>query len=636
MKFKYIITLASAFIASNADCITHKSITQELKACQSAWNAAKNRDWSKAIELAKKDSCKNSKSAITWLALQESNAGLSLNEIDIFITQHKHWPSIAKIERQVENDMKIRANNSQIISWFSHKKPKSAAGSMSYIEALLASGKEQLAQEVIRYTWRNVPLNDSQESKFYAKYGKHLKADDHFMRTDRLLWIGEKQSAKAMLRHLSPRYHNWLKARLALQNYSSDAQILLTNVPSEMMNQPGLVFDRLRYYKKHDNLKGASLINSNVVNKEQAKQWWKMACFFSREAITQLNYDLAYKVMREFPHQDRNFIDEAEFQMGYIALTFQNKPELAFEHFSKSYESANTTPSKAKAAYWAAHSLKGLKDNELSKAWLEKGTISPASFYGQLCLEDLGRKIEITLHKSKPKLGPSIENSFDQKTMVKAARLLAANGYENSVNGLVYNLFSNAKNNEERILAGELVNEIAPSYSVEFSRAMIQTMPANRDWMFPTKYIPSDLKLDRSLVSAIIHKESNYNKNSISSVGALGLMQLMPNTARIAAKQLNVPYSEKRLLKDGSYNVQLGTFHLNKVYNRYNGSYVLATAAYNAGDTPVTRWIRNLGLPPSSNFELAKWIEQIPYTETRLYVKLVLATKNVYKFARRR
>ncbi len=110
-----------------------------------------------------------------------------------------------------------------------------------------------------------------------------------------------------------------------------------------------------------------------------------------------------------------------------------------------------------------------------------------------------------------------------------------------------------------------------------------------------------------------------------SSAGAVGLMQLMPATGRKVAKAISLPYSGLATLTNPVSNIRLGTSYLGQMSERYNGNQVLATAAYNAGPHRVDRW-----LPEDGALDARIWIENIPFTETRKYVKRVLAAQAIF------
>src|SRR5688500_8228918 len=108
-------------------------------------------------------------------------------------------------------------------------------------------------------------------------------------------------------------------------------------------------------------------------------------------------------------------------------------------------------------------------------------------------------------------------------------------------------------------------------------------------------------------------------------------MQRMHDTARETANKVGVVYSKARLTTDAAYNALLGSTYLAAQLKRYDGSLVLAAAAYNAGPGNANKWIKAFGDPRDEDIDPVNWIEQIPLQETRNYVKRVLGNYLVYR-----
>jgi len=123
----------------------------------------------------------------------------------------------------------------------------------------------------------------------------------------------------------------------------------------------------------------------------------------------------------------------------------------------------------------------------------------------------------------------------------------------------------------------------------------------------------------------VARSESLFMRDARSSAGAIGLMQLMPATGKTVAKELNLPYTGLNTLTDPQINIRLGTTYLGQMAKRFGGNRVLATAAYNAGPHRVDRW-----LPTTGNQDARVWIENIPFNETRQYVKRVMAAETIF------
>ena len=171
---------------------------------------------------------------------------------------------------------------------------------------------------------------------------------------------------------------------------------------------------------------------------------------------------------------------------------------------------------------------------------------------------------------------------------------------------------------------------------LEWSDRAIMTLAQLRDWhdlqlRFPLAHEPlfdqaaKRSNIEKTWIYGIARQESAFMHDARSPVGATGLMQLMPRTARSVSRRLNLRYSSKKLL-DPKYNVRLGSHYLKTLLKRYKGNRVLATAAYNAGPTNVKRWLKRNDGP------LDIWIENIPFNETREYVQRVLAYSTIYSY----
>ena len=135
-----------------------------------------------------------------------------------------------------------------------------------------------------------------------------------------------------------------------------------------------------------------------------------------------------------------------------------------------------------------------------------------------------------------------------------------------------------------------------------------------------------------SLALAVAKIESDFNTRALSTAGARGVMQIMPATARVVSRRVRLPYAKSKLT-NAAYNVKLGSAYLADLIEKYDGSYVLALAAYNAGPSNVRRWLRDNGDPRHDpGVDLVDWIELISIPETRNYVQRVLEGAQVYRW----
>ncbi|MDT8975493.1 lytic transglycosylase domain-containing protein [Paenibacillus sp. chi10] len=154
-------------------------------------------------------------------------------------------------------------------------------------------------------------------------------------------------------------------------------------------------------------------------------------------------------------------------------------------------------------------------------------------------------------------------------------------------------------------------------------------------WMYPIAYedeirkYAAQYDVDPLLVAAIIRVETNFQAGRESRKGAIGVMQLMPETATWAMEQLkmNNRWSLDELKNTADPNILIGTWYLKSLHKQFNENWIAAIAAYNAGPGNVNKWIRNKVWDGS--YDTAK--QQIPYGETKLYVQRVIHYYDKYK-----
>jgi soluble lytic murein transglycosylase len=133
-----------------------------------------------------------------------------------------------------------------------------------------------------------------------------------------------------------------------------------------------------------------------------------------------------------------------------------------------------------------------------------------------------------------------------------------------------------------------------------------------------------------SMTHGITRQESSFDKSAVSFAGARGMMQLMPGTAREQAGKMGIGYDYGRLTTDPAYNVSLGSAYYARLLDTWGGNHVLAVASYNAGAGNVRKWERAYGDPRQPGTDVVRWIERIPFMETRGYVQRVLENSVVY------
>ena len=132
--------------------------------------------------------------------------------------------------------------------------------------------------------------------------------------------------------------------------------------------------------------------------------------------------------------------------------------------------------------------------------------------------------------------------------------------------------------------------------------------------------------MDPLFVAAMILEESRFGAEVVSWAGAIGLMQIMPQTGRELARQLKMRRFEKNMLSNPSVNIEMGTKYMKFLMNRFKDNHALVTGAYNGGPGRMSRWVKERGLA-----DLDEFIEDVAINETRRHIKKVLDSYYVYK-----
>ena len=290
----------------------------------------------------------------------------------------------------------------------------------------------------------------------------------------------------------------------------------------------------------------------------------------------------------------------------------------------------NMTPSVRKRdpawSYWYARAQKELGEEALAKETFQ--TLSEQfNFYGQLSREELG--LPISIPKKQAVDEATIKQMAAKKGFARAVRFydmgLRFEGNREwnwELKGLTDKQLIAVAEHAKRINLYDRAVNTADRTKVEHDFSLRYPTPF-KDSLSP---IAHGIGLDVNWAYGLIRQESRFIMAAKSNVGASGLMQVMPSTAKYVAKKIGMNHFKVTQLGDMHTNLTLGSNYLNMVLQDLDGSWALASAAYNAGPGRPKAWREKLNRP----VEGAIFAETIPFNETRGYVKNVLANANYY------
>lgn len=344
----------------------------------------------------------------------------------------------------------------------------------------------------------------------------------------------------------------------------------------------------------------------------------------------------------------------AALRLGLLAFRQQD-----FARSTAIFEKLVSTPStetlELQARYWLWRSLEKTKSERARVEGDELARRFPFSYYGlRARLENAGGTLDWM--KENPKQDPKadkIENKIwvtqEEKMSFERALVLISAGWFDEAQGEIQilpapitpdakavraRLWAAAKN---FLTASKLANE---AWDAKFELRRPELM----GFVWPTEYrdvfetTAKAKNLDPILTRSLTKQESGYNKKAVSTSNALGLMQMIPPTAREIADDLrmgkiNLPDD----MFDPERNIKMGTHYIAKMLNQFKGHVPLALAAYNAGPTRVDRWLKSrstlqgLQETRSSAPEFELWIDEFPFNETSFYVKAILRNQMIYQ-----
>ncbi|MDD2705020.1 MAG: lytic transglycosylase domain-containing protein, partial [Acidocella sp.] len=261
----------------------------------------------------------------------------------------------------------------------------------------------------------------------------------------------------------------------------------------------------------------------------------------------------------------------------------------------------------------------------------------PNTYYGQLAAMALGDSPQQLAARiqavSEPDFSANDALDFGLMELPRAAVLLAQMNDPKDAAIFLNRLGVVALDDRNRELAAKLALGLGlPQSAVSIARnaGIAGQMLVREGW--PTPYNPPSTMLDPAVANGIMRQESSFDPNVSSSAGAVGLMQLLPETARRTARKNGIPYSGN--LFDPEQNMALGTAYLANEAKNFGNCLPLAFAAYNAGPTNVVRWLATYGDPELGSAQgganIIDWIEEIPFSETRNYVQRVSENVTIY------
>ena len=570
---------------------------------------------------------------LSW-AVALNGGDIPSGEIAATASELAGWPGMKTLRRNIERALyREKADPGEVLAALGDTPPQTMEGVIILARAHLAGGNSAAASKVISRFWRKEKLEAKEEAFILREFGGVLSKADHRARMEQMLHYDRVSAASRVAKHADA--EELAQAWSAVIRKDKKAASLLDAVPKAQRGG-GYVFAKARHLRWAKKYKDAAAIMltapADADSLVDPDAWWVERRVLSRELLDLGDPATAYRLAAAHAAESPAMAADAEFHAGWYALRGLRDANTAARHFGRIAAVAEGPISLARAFYWLGRAAEDGGPGEAEEHFQRAARYGTA-FYGQLAAAKLGLDTIPAAHPS-----PTVDDrqNFAQRQAVQAIERLEAAGHQRHADILYRDLAG------ELDSAGELallaikaekrgdhhlalrIGKIAAARGLEIGALS-----------HPLGAIPGSADISgagKALAYAIARQESEFNAGAVSPAGARGLLQLLPRTAQEMAKRAGLKFSAGRLTTDAGYNAALGAAYLGDQLSRFDGSYILTFAGYNAGPGRAQEWIKRYGDPRGKDIDtIVDWIERIPFTETRNYVQRVMENYQVYK-----
>ncbi len=582
-----------------------------------------------------------------WKVLQQSDS-LPFDIYATFLLAHPGWPNQTANRRAAEKQAATGyAAPANVIAFCRRFPPLTGTGWLACARAYQASGNTVEAYAAARAAWRSGALSPTDESAVLTGFAGALTPADNDARMDTLLWQGQTGAAARQIALTSAGARPLFEARLAFRTGDANASALASVNDAAGASDAGYIADKAVWLRNSGASPSArgwlARTRSALIRPGNVEKFYEVLLTNARGAAADGQWQTAYDIARQIddaypagtdistkPYGERDDYTSLAWLAGQTALTKLNRSADAAFLFQRYGEASQSPQTRAKGFYWAARAAEAAGKPEAAGLFARAGGYRD-QYYGQLALEHMRQPLVAPPALPPRQIDPAVRAAFLNRETVRAAQFLGQTGQRQDQTAFIRLIASDATSDTDHLLADELSRQLGrPDLAVLVGRSAMQNgLTQYSAVAFPTVPVPGGYESQWTMIHAVSRQESQFDREARSPVGASGLMQLMPATAREQAGKLGLPYDQARLTTDTSYNVMLGSSYFQRIFGLY-GSYPLAIAAYNAGPGNVNKWLRANGDPRTGAVDMVDWVEAIPYNETRNYVQRVLENAVVY------
>lgn len=608
-----------------------------------AVNAALLKKYDEAFAFARQSQNHLTNKTVEWLYLRREPKKAGYTRLMAFVYANPTWPKVGALRTYAERRLLWGNAPSQALAQhFQRNKPRSPAGFAALAKLELSRGNKSAAKKALLRAWYNPKLGKETKSVILKQLRGLLSTANH----ERRLWIlihAQKSNEAVATAHLISKAHvKAARAAQALIRRRRNAIHLYKSVPSSLRGKLALQYALARYYRKKGKpvsaLKILSRVSAKTSGTYDQAAWWVERRLIIREMVDRANaryWPQLYRQATRHGFRRGKHFEEGEFLSGWVALRKLGKPKIAVKHFLRMANGAKSRTQKSRADYWAARAYLVLGNKAKADVHFKHAARTPTLFYAQLALEALGRgreRIRLdTGHHDAATL-----KQMNRLELIRAVRLLHRAGGDRETGAFIWPIARALKSKSQASAAADILHSHGgPHMALRLAKAAGAFGYDIDNWGYPVRAMPKIRRIGKPVETAVImgisRQESEFNATARSYVGARGLMQLMPGTAKMVARKYKLRHSTGKLTAQPAYNAMLGAALLGDLIHQFNGSYILTFVGYNAGPGRSRQWVRKYGDPRGGRTDPIDWIESIPYTETRKYVQKVMQNVHIYR-----
>jgi soluble lytic murein transglycosylase len=596
-------------------------------------NAIAARDWPRADALAEQEPDPVSRTLVQFLRLLQPGQGTA-REIGAFMQSHPDWPYASVLHRRLDEAIAAQPDDTEALQDCETFAPRSDRALARCADAARNTGDAAKAQKFARAAWvAGMAASQQAENAFLARNGADIDPATQRRRFEALIG-NNNQAAERQASRLGPDDQALAHARLAFQRNDPAAPGYLSSVPATQKTDPGLFLDQARWLRiQNREPEEVTLWQTAGLAAERAAPAARRAAFWSeRERLARDRLDAndaagAY-TLADDPAATGDQAPDALFLAGWIALRRLNDADRARQKFQALADFSPSAITQGRAWYWLGRASPIPAAQQA--AW-RHAALYPFTFYGQLACKALsgpGEAIARIRAWPDPTYPPEEALALAGDPLVRAATILKGWGDAAHTRGFLLAAANAAPaKGYAQILRLQMLARLSSYLAIPDTGVAAARLAGRLGYVLPHAGWPAPYHppgADPAIALAIMRQESSFDPNIASGAGAVGLMQLMPATARGMGGGR---------LTDPDDNMRLGTTYFETLLLSFAGNKVFAIAAYNAGSRHVHDWIAEHGDPGSDagSDAMLDWIELIPFAETRNYVQRVLESETIYQ-----